>query len=100
MTTWVSIARVAIVVNLLFLLSLGYVWGRNYVRLRSKHTLGMLLFVSFLFAENVLAFYLYLFDPTLRVWVTAVPPPAQQAMTGLRVAEALGLAFLTWTTWD
>ena len=100
MTPWVTVARIAIVVNLLLLLSLGYVWGRNYLRLCSKHTLGMLLFVAFLLLENGLALYFYAFEPTLRVWVTAVPPLAQMAMTSLCVAEMVGLAVLTWTTWD
>ena len=100
MTTWVTVARIAIVVNLLLLLSLGYVWGRNYLQIRSKHTLGMLLFVVFLLLENGLALYFYLFEPTLRVWVTTVPPIAQLAMTSLRVAETVGLAVLAWTTWD
>lgn len=100
MTTWVTVARIAIVVNLVLLLSLGYVWGRNYLQIRSKHTLGMLLFVAFLLVENGLALYFYLFEPTLRVWVTTVPAVAQIAMTSLRVAEMVGLAVLAWTTWD
>lgn len=99
MTLWVDVARVAIGVNLLLLLSLLYVWGRNYAALRSSHALGLLLFGSFLFLENGLAFYFYLFEPTLRVWVESVPRLAQGAMTALRLFEFVALAFLTWTTW-
>lgn len=100
MTLWVNIARVAIVLNLLLLSVLAVIWGRNYLQLRSKHALGLVLFAAFLLAENAFALYFYLFHPVLRVWVTSVPPIAQAAMTALRVLEFAGLGFLTWTTWD
>lgn len=100
MTFWVDVARTAIVANLLLLVSLGYVWGRNYLEFRSKHTLGLFLFALFLLLENALALYFYVFEPTLRVWVTSVPVIAQTAMTTLRVFESLGLLVLAWVTWD
>ncbi|MFC4357740.1 hypothetical protein ACFO0N_07235 [Halobium salinum] len=99
MTVWVDVARVAIGVNLLLLLSLVYVWGRNYAQIRSPLALGLLLFGGFLFLENGMAFYFYFFEPTLRVWVTEIPALAQLAMTLLRVCETVALVFLTWTTW-
>ncbi|NIU66684.1 MAG: hypothetical protein GWN73_15175 [Actinobacteria bacterium] len=100
MSLWVDVARVAIAVNLLLLATLLFVWGRNYRAFRSKHTLGLVLFASFLFLENGLAFYFYLLHPVLKVWVTDVSPTAQVAMTALRVAEMGGIAFITWVTWD
>ncbi|KTG11298.1 hypothetical protein AUR64_05070 [Haloprofundus marisrubri] len=100
MTLWVDIARVAIVLNLVLLAALGYVWGRNLMEFRSKHTLGLAMFVAFLFLENALAFYFYNLDATLSVWVTSIPSIAQWSMTVLRVCETGGLLFLTWVTWD
>ena len=100
MTLWVDVARVAIILNVALLLGLDYVWGRNYRQFRSKHTLGLLLFGTFLLAENLLALYFYFFHPVLQVWVTSVPDLAQIAMTSLRVLEFGGLLFLSWTTWD
>jgi hypothetical protein len=100
MTLLVDIARAAIVANLLLLLGLCYVWSGNYRRLRSKHSLGLLLFAGFLLVENGFALYFYFLDPVLRVWVTQVPDVAQVAMTTLRVLEAAGLTALTWTAWD
>ena len=101
MVVWVDVARVAVGVNMVLLLALLSVWGRNYLRLRSKHTLGLLLFSLFLFGENAIALYFYLLDPLLSEWYsTAVPDPAWQAMVALHVLEAIGLAFLTWVTWD
>lgn len=100
MTLLVDVARVAIVVNLLLLATLTFVWARNYRRLGSKHSLGLALFGAFLLLENVLALYSYLFHPVLHVWVTEIPTIAQMAMTGLRVLEAFGIAFLAWVSLD
>lgn len=100
MTLWVDVARVTIVANLVLLVGLGYVWGRNYWQFRSKHTLGLLLFAVFLLAENGLALYFYFLHPVLQVWVSSIPDVAQIAMTSLRVLEFAGLVVLSWATWD
>lgn len=103
MALLVTLVRVFIVLNLVLLAGLVYVWGRNYASLRSKHSLGLVLFAVFLLGENALAAYFFLLDPTLTAWITnpdQVPPVAQGAMMSLRVLEFGGLAFLTWVTWD
>jgi hypothetical protein len=46
MSVWTDIARLATAVNVLLCLSLGYVWGRNDLVVRSKHTLGFLTWVT------------------------------------------------------
>jgi hypothetical protein len=97
----VDVARLATVVNVLLLVALAYVWGRNYARLRSKHTLGLLLFSLFLLAENGLTLYYYLLDPDLSLWYsTQVPTVVWRATMLLRVLQAVGLLFLAWVTWD
>jgi hypothetical protein len=101
MVAWIDLARLAAGLNVLLLCVLGYVWGRNYYQIRSKHTLGNLLFAAFLLAENALALYFYLIHQDLSVWFsTAVPVIAWQAMMALHVLETFGLAFLVWVTWD
>lgn len=101
MSLWFDIARVSHALNLLLLVGLGYVWVRNYLEFRSKHTLGLLLFSVFLLVENGFALYIYMVDPDLSVWFSsAVPDIAWQAMMVLPVLEAVGLAFLLWVTWD
>lgn len=103
MALLVNIVRAFIVLNLVLLLGLAYVWGRNYAQLRSKHALGLLLFAGFLLGENAMAAYFFMIDPTLTAWITnpdKVPPVAQSAMMILRVFEFAGLAFLSWITWD
>jgi hypothetical protein len=99
----VDLFRTFSVLNLVLALTLGIVWGRNYRRFRSKHTLGLLVFALFFLLENGLAVYFFLFEPTLSVWIDTpdlVPPIAQYAMSSLRVLEFGGLAFITWITWD
>lgn len=101
MSLWVDLARVATGLNLLLLAALGVVWGRNYLRLRSKHTLGVLVFAALLFFENAFALYFYLLDPLLSVWFsTQVPDPAWHAMLLFHVLESVGLTFLVWVTLD
>ena len=101
MSLWFDVARAAHALNVLLLVGLGYIWVRNYLEFRSKHTLGLLLFSVFLLVENAFALYIYLVDPTLSVWfASAVPDIAWQAMMVLPVLEALGIGFLLWVTWD
>jgi len=101
MVGWIDLARAAVTLNVLLLGALIYVWGRNYYRIRSKHTLGLLVFGVLLLGENASAAYFYLLDPLLSVWFsTAVPDPAWQAMVLLHLLETVGLAVLAWVTWD
>jgi hypothetical protein len=99
----IDLMRVVLGLNILLLISLGYVWANNAWRFRSKHTIGLFVFAVLLLLENGLAFYLFVFHPVLSAWVTnstLVPPIAQYAMLSIRILEFLGLLFLTWITWD
>jgi len=103
MSRLIDLMRVLLGLNLVLLVGLGYVWGRNYVRFRSKHTLGLALFVGFLLGEHVLALYLFVLHPTVSAWIASpefVPRPAQLTMVSLRALEFIGLLFLAWTVWD
>ena len=101
MTLWVDVARVAIVGNLVVLLALSYLWGRTYLALRSKHSLGLLVFGGFLLGENVFELYFFVLNPTLAQWIVDVPPPiVQQLMMTFRLLQLLGLVVLLWVTWD
>lgn len=101
MSVWVDVARVATALNVLMLATLAVVWGRNWLRLRSKHPLGLLTFALLLLAENALAFYYYLLDPTLSAWFsTQVPVIVWRLMLAVHVLETLAVAFLVWITLD
>jgi hypothetical protein len=101
MSVWFDAARVAVTVNVALLAVLAGVWGRTYVRLRSKHTLGLLLFAVLLACENGFALYYYLADPTLSAWFsTSVPAVAWRAMLLFHALETVALGFLAWVTVD
>ena len=101
MSIWVTVAQFAAALNVVLLLALGSVWTRNYLLLRSKHTLGMLVFAAMLLLENAFAVYIYLVDPTLSGWFsTDVPAVAWRAMLTLHVLETVGIASLTRVTKD
>ena len=102
MSVWFDVARLSAGLNVVLLLALVWVWGRNYLQFRSTHTLGLVMFGGFLFGENALALYIYLVDPMLSAWFAseAVPPVAWRAMMTLHVLQTVGLSFLVWITWD
>lgn len=101
MSVWIDLARLATGLNLALLAVLGAVWGRNYLQIRSRQTLGMVVFALLLFVENAFALYVYLLDPVLSVWFsTQVPNPAWQAMSLFHVFETVAIGFLTWVTLD
>lgn len=103
MALLVDLIRVLAVLNVLLLLGLTYVWGRNWWDLRSKHALGLTLFAVLLLGENALAIYFFVMHETLTAWITnpeLVPSIAQFAMVSLRLLEFGGLVFLSWVTWD
>jgi len=101
MAGWIDVARVAVSLNILLLLALLSVWGRNYLDIRSKHTLGLLVFGVLLLGENVSGLYFYWLDPVRSVWFrNNMATPAWQATVLLHVLEAIALAVLAWVTWD
>ncbi|WP_226042427.1 hypothetical protein [Natrinema sp. DC36] len=103
MSTWIIVAKVATALNVVLLLGLGYIWGRNYLTFRSKHTLGLLVFALFLVLENGLVLYYYLIDPTLSAWwhdESLVPMVVWQTQMAINVAQTVGLSFLLWITLD
>ncbi|WP_152040488.1 hypothetical protein [Salinigranum salinum] len=101
MSIWFDVARATAALNILLLAVLLSVWGRNYLDLRSKHALGLMVFALLLLLENAVALYIYLLDPTLSVWFSsAVPAIAWRGMMSLHVLETVGIGFLVWITMD
>lgn len=96
-----TVAEAATAANIALLALLVAVWGRNYRRFRSKHTLGLSVFAVLLLAQNSVGLYVYLWHPvTHDWWRETVPTVAVQAMMLLDVLEFGALAFLAWVSWD
>ncbi len=47
------------IVNIVLLLALSYVYGRNWVKMRSTFTAGLLLFTLAFLAQYLVSFYFY-----------------------------------------
>jgi len=97
---WFEAARGAVVLNIVVLVALVTVWGRNYRSHGAKHTLGLLIFACILLAQNLLAVYLYSFHSTFHSWVYDSAPIARRGTMALNVLEFVALAFLAWITWE
>jgi len=101
MSIWIDLARIATGVNVLLLAVLIAIWGRNYAQLRSRQTLGMVVFAVLLLVENAFAFYVYSLDPVLAVWFSEeLPRTPWIALSIFHILEAGAIAFLTWVTLD
>ncbi|MFB6163879.1 MAG: hypothetical protein ABEJ31_01860 [Haloarculaceae archaeon] len=101
MSIWIDAARVAVAANVVMLALLAAIWMRNYRRIQSKHTLGMLVFAVLLLGENAFSLYYYLIDPALSAWFsTQVPAIAWRVMLLYHVLETAAIAVFTWVTLD
>ena len=47
-------------INIILLLSLGYVYGRNWMKIRTWFTSGLLLFTVIFLIQDLTSFYFYL----------------------------------------
>jgi len=100
MGIWVDVMRAAAAANVLLLVGLSVVWGRNYLQFRSKHALGLSIFGVLLLAENGYAVYIYMIHPDLSQWFVGLPAISASAMMFLRVLQTAALLFLVWITFD
>jgi hypothetical protein len=89
----IDFATVLTSLNVLLLLSLIYVYVSNYVKLRSRFALGLLLFALLLLLQNLAALYFQLM--MIMYYTNEV---AGFALV-LNALEALGLACLVYISW-
>jgi hypothetical protein len=100
MGVWLMAAGAATAVNVVLLVALLSIWGRNYRQFRSKHALALSLFAVLLLAENLLAFYYYVLDPQVATLLNSAAPVAGRAMMFVQVLELGALIVLTWSAFD
>ncbi|MXR40226.1 hypothetical protein GRX01_02480 [Halobaculum sp. WSA2] len=91
MSLTLDLARASAGLNVVLLATLVAVWARTYGEIRSRETLGSLVFALLLLAENVLALYYYFSG-------LALPPAAVEAMLALQALETAAIAFLVYVT--
>lgn len=99
MEGWLNAARAAAGVNVVLLLVLGSIWLRNYRQHGARHTLGLLVFATFLLVQNLLWLYFYVLHPDFVGWFVNSGTDVQVGVTLLCGLELVALLFLTRITW-
>ena len=100
MGIWLTAASVASAANVLLLVGLLGLWGRNYLAFRSKHALGLSVFALLLLTENCLSVYYYVVDPAVAGLLNSAAPIAGRAMMLVQVFEFGAIVFLVWIALD
>jgi len=80
-------------INIGILVSLMYVYAKNYQTLKSQFSLGLLVFASILLVENVLAFY---FNWTMMGLYADTVAQQGLILRGLETASLVILGLITW----
>lgn len=80
--------------NIILGLVLVTLYVQNYRHLRSKYTIGLLLFAVILLAHSAMGLS---FDASMVMYSN---PAAEQAATALEGLKAAGFAVLLWISWE
>lgn len=91
MNTFLTIATGLSGLNIVLLLVLMVIWGRNFKKFRTPLTLGLLGFAVVLFVENLVALYFFFSWGMLYAGASA----AQLAVLAIRGLQFLALLFIT-----
>lgn len=91
MTSLLTVASALSALNVVLLLALLVVWGRNYRTFRTPLTLGLLGFAVVLLIENLVALFFF-FDMGM---LYAGSTLAQSTVLAMRALQFVALVFLT-----
>ncbi|MFW6437137.1 MAG: hypothetical protein ACOCYZ_05850 [Halococcoides sp.] len=94
MTPWLMAATALSGLNVLLLVALAVIWGRNYRQFQSPMTLGLLTFAVVLAVENLIALYFFFSMGMLY----ADSATAQAAVLAMRTLQFFALVVLTAVT--
>jgi len=94
MTPWLMAATVLSGLNVVLLVALAGIWGRNFRQFRSPMTLGLLTFAVVLAIENLVALYFFFSMGMLY----ADSATAQAAVLAMRSLQFVALVVLTAVT--
>jgi len=82
------------VVNMILTLGLLYIYGQNYRKMRSKYTIGLMLFAFVFLVHSALGLY---FDTSMVMYSSV---QAETAAMILEVIKAISFAVLLWISWE
>jgi len=81
-------------INILLTLGLLYIYAQNYRKMKSKYTVGLVMFAFFFFLQSLMGLY---FDTTMAMYKDDV---AKQAAMVLEAVKAIGFAVLLKISWE
>ncbi|MBI5355357.1 MAG: hypothetical protein HZB68_02770 [Candidatus Aenigmarchaeota archaeon] len=79
-------------VNIAILLAVLYVYVQNYIAMKARFTLGLILFAFLLLLENSLSLY---FNYTMMKMFS----PVETELLYIKTLQTLALGFLAYVTW-
>ena len=82
------------IVNIVLLLALSYVYGRNWVKMRSTFTAGLLLFTLAFLVQYLVSFYFYMTE--MQYFVDMV----SMHVFVLTVLQTIAFAILNGISWS
>ena len=81
-------------INILLTLGLLFIYVQNYMKIKSKYTIGLMVFAAFFLVQSAMGLY---FDAMMVMYSS---PEAKNVATILEVVKAVGFAILLWISWE
>ena len=81
-------------INIILTVILLIVYAQNYRKLKSKYTIGLMIFALILLAHSIMGLY---FDASM---VMYSDKSAEMYATALEAAKTASLAVLLWISWE
>jgi len=80
--------------NILLVIGLLAIYVRNYAAMKSKYTIGLVIFALLFLVQGVMSLY---FDASMIMYSDKY---AENIATGLEAVKTVGLAVLLWISWE
>lgn len=88
------ISSVLHLINILLTLGLLYIYSQNYMKLKSKYTIGLMIFSLFFLVQSAMGLY---FDASMVMYYSTQAKTAAIALEGIK---AVALAVLLKISWE
>jgi len=88
------ITTIATGITLFCLLLLMFIYIRHLIKVRSKYTVGLVVFALLFLIQNGISLYFFLTSPEIYVGLVGVH------MIGITILEAIAFATLVFISWD
>jgi len=81
-------------INIVLILGLLYIYVQNYMKIKSKYTIGLIVFAVFFLIHSIMGLY---FDTAMVMYSSKY---AENIGMVLEAIKAIGFALLLWISWE